>query len=118
MSKYPQRVKRGLVIPWGYEQHPDDKQLLLPIDEQLDVYEEAKRLLHRGCTLRDVSEWMSATTGRYISHVGLDKKIKAEVSEKRRKAANKAWENRRARIAAAEKKLDGDQERSEAQTEA
>jgi hypothetical protein len=116
MSKYPQRVKRGLTVPWGYEQDPDDKQLLLPIEKELDIYEEGKRLIRQGCTLRDVAQWMTAATGRHISHVGLNKKMKAEQSQKRSRAAKIAWDRRRARIEAAEAKL-SDEHSTETETE-
>jgi coenzyme F420-reducing hydrogenase alpha subunit len=118
MSKYPQRVKQGLTVPWGYRQNKYDQQLLDPIDEQLDLYEEGKKLVRKGCSLRDVAQWMSAATGRKISHVGLQKKIQDEESKKKSKAAKIAWERRRARIEEAERKLDDNQqERTQTKTE-
>lgn len=69
--------KRARRIPWGYEQDPNDPQLLNPIEEQLVALEKAKRYLRDGCSLRDTAEWLSATTGRYISYVGLRFLIKA-----------------------------------------
>jgi hypothetical protein len=110
MSKYQQRVKQGLTIPWGYKQNKDDRQLLDPIDEQLDVYEEGKKLVRKGCTLRDVANWMTATTGRKISHVGLQKKMQDEISKKKSQGAKLAWARRRARIEEAERKLNDDQQ--------
>jgi len=71
-------------IPFGYELDPDNDKLLLPIEHELDALELAKRHLKQ-YSYRAVAQWLSNETGRYISHMGLKKRI--EVEQKRRKAA-------------------------------
>jgi len=71
-------------IPFGYELDPDNDKLLLPIEHELDALELAKRHLKQ-YSYRAVAQWLSKETCRYISHMGLKKRI--EVEQKRRKAA-------------------------------
>jgi len=71
-------------IPFGYRVHPDDDRLLEPITEELEALEVAKRHLKQ-YSYREVAIWLSKTTGRYISHMGLHKRIKIE--QKRKKSA-------------------------------
>jgi len=70
-------------IPFGYELDPDNDKLLLPIEHELDALELAKRHLKQ-YSYRAVAQWLSKETGRYISHMGLKKRI--EVEQRRRKA--------------------------------
>jgi hypothetical protein len=70
-------------IPWGYELHPENDKLLVPIEHELEALELAKRHLKQ-YSYRAVAQWLSKETGRYISHMGLKKRI--EVEQKRRKA--------------------------------
>ena len=71
-------------IPFGYRVHPDDERLLEPIPEELEALEVAKRHLKQ-YSYREVAIWLSKTTGRSISHMGLHKRIKIE--QKRKKSA-------------------------------
>lgn len=91
MSKYPCKVRKGLLPPWGYEVHPDDNSLFTPIEEQLDAYEEAKKFIKQGCSYRDTATWLSQTTGNSITGAGLFLKIKRENRDKRSAAAKKAY---------------------------
>lgn len=75
-------VRVGRTIPFGYRQSPDDPNLLLPIPEQLEKLELAKEHLKK-YSYREVATWLTNNTGRYISHVGLMKRVKLE---KRRQA--------------------------------
>ena len=75
-------VRVGRVIPFGYRQDSDDSDILLPIPEELETLEEAKKFLKQ-YSYRDVANWLSEKSGRYISHVGLMKRVKLE---QRRKA--------------------------------
>jgi len=67
-------------VPFGYIVHPDNDRLLQPVIEELEALELAKR-----DSYREVALWLSKTTGRYISHMGLHKRIKIE--QKRKKSA-------------------------------
>ena len=71
-------------IPWGYELHPENDRLLVPIEQELEALELAKRHLKQ-YSYRAVAHWLSKETGRYISHMGLKKRI--EVEQRRRKAS-------------------------------
>jgi len=69
-------------IPWGYELHPENDRLLVPIEHELEALELAKRHLKQ-YSYRAVAQWLSKETGRSISHMGLKKRI--EVEQRRRK---------------------------------
>ena len=71
-------------VPFGYIVHPDNDRLLKPVIEELEALELAKRHLKQ-YSYREVALWLSKTTGRYISHMGLHKRIKIE--QKRKKSA-------------------------------
>ena len=71
-------------VPFGYIVHPDNDRLLQPVIEELEALELAKRHLKQ-YSYREVALWLSKTTGRYISHMGLHKRIKIE--QKRKKSA-------------------------------
>lgn len=77
-------VRVGRYIPFGYEQDAEDKFVLQPIPEQLEMLEMAKAYL-ADYSLRMVATWLSSESGRYISHVGLKKRVNIE--QKRRNAA-------------------------------
>ena len=76
-------VRVGRFLPFGYRQDPDDSDILLPIPEELELFEQAKKHLSQ-YSYREVAAWLSEASGRYISHVGLFKRVKIE---QRRKAA-------------------------------
>ena len=71
-------------VPFGYRVHSENDRLLEPIPEELEALELAKRHLKQ-YSYREVAIWLSKTTGRYISHMGLHKRIKVE--QKRKKSA-------------------------------
>ena len=77
-------------IPFGYEVDPEDEDLLLPIKEELDHLEKAKMYL-RQYSLREVAAWLSKNTGRYISHLGLQKRIKHERQRKDKARSIRKW---------------------------
>ena len=63
--------------------HSDNDKLLVPVEHELEALELAKKHLKQ-YSYRAVAQWLSKETGRYISHMGLKKRI--EVEQKRRKA--------------------------------
>ena len=77
-------------VPFGYEVDPEDEDLLLPIKEELDHLEKAKMYL-RQYSLREVAAWLSKNTGRYISHLGLQKRIKHERQRKYKARSLRKW---------------------------
>jgi hypothetical protein len=76
-------------VPFGYELHPDDSEVLVPIPDELDKLQQAKKYLKQ-YSYREVANWLSRNTGRYISHVGLKKRLDNE-----RKRYNQARSLRR-----------------------
>ena len=66
--------KRSRIIPFGFKLSEDANYLEL-IESELEALEKAKEYL-KTCSYREVAEWLHRTTGRYISHVGLRKRIK------------------------------------------
>tara|TARA_B100000085_G_scaffold266203_1_gene274652 strand:- start:599 stop:1042 length:444 start_codon:yes stop_codon:yes gene_type:complete len=80
-------------IPFGYQEDPEDSDMLLPIPRELRALEKAKEYL-RQYSYREVSLWLEKQTGRSISHVGLKKRIDSEQSNKRRSATLREWARR------------------------
>ena len=80
-NKIP-RVAR--TVPFGYKVDETDEDFLLPIQEELELLEKAKQHLTQ-FSYREVAHWLSKESGRYISDVGLKKRI--QVERKRKKAA-------------------------------
>jgi hypothetical protein len=82
------RISR--TIPFGYEVDPDDPDVLLPIEHQLDMLEQAKKYL-RQYSYREVANWLTRNTGRDISHVGLRKRLDNERQRKNKAASLRRW---------------------------
>jgi hypothetical protein len=74
------------MVPFGYEQDPDDPDILLPIVKELELLEQAKKHLKR-YSLKEVTNWLVTESGRKISSEGLRKRIKIE-SKRQRDATN------------------------------
>ena len=74
-------VRVGTHVPFGYKQDPDDCDILLPIPEELELFEKAKKFLKQ-YSYREVAAWLSTQSKRYISHVGLYKRVKIEQQRK------------------------------------
>ena len=74
-------VRVGRTIPFGYRQSEEDRDLLLPIVEELELLEKAKKFI-RQYSYRQVANWLSTQSGRNISHVGLIKRIRIEQKRK------------------------------------
>jgi len=77
-------AKVGNMVPFGYRLHPDNKGLLEPIPDELEALELAKRHLKQ-YSYRDVANWLTKQTGRYISHAGLKQRV--EIERRRKKAS-------------------------------
>lgn len=105
------RVSR--VIPFGYEVDPEDEDILLPIPLELEALEKAKKHI-KNFSYREVAQWLTAVTGRPISHVGLKKRIEVERTRKSRIGALKGWAARYEKTAQKIAKLE--EERTGAKT--
>ena len=82
-------VRVGTHVPFGYRQDPNDCDILLPIPEELELFEKAKKFIKQ-YSYREVSAWLSTQSGRYISHVGLYKRVKIE-QKRKTEASNKRY---------------------------
>lgn len=86
-------VRVGRHVPFGYIQDPDDKDILLPIPSELELLETAKKYLAEYST-RLVARWLSEESGRYISHVGLIKRVNIERNRKNKADAHRIYARR------------------------
>ena len=82
------RVAR--TIPYGYELNPEDSRILLPIDYELDMLEQAKKYIKQ-YSYREVANWLTRNTGRSISHVGLKKRLDNERQRKNKAGSLRKW---------------------------
>jgi len=79
------------LVPWGYKKDPNDPDILLPIPEELELLEKAKKYLHH-YSLRNVAHWLSENSGRKISAEGLRKRVKQEKFRAKTKASRAYYE--------------------------
>ena len=77
-------------IPFGYSVDPDNEHILRPIPRELDALEKAKQHLKQ-YSYREVSNWLSNFTGRYISHIGLMKRVRLERQRKNKARTLRIW---------------------------
>ena len=82
--------KISRTIPFGYELDKEDSGILNPIPDQLDKLEIAKRYLKQ-YSYREVSQWLTRNTDRYISHVGLRKRLENEKRRNNQAASLRRW---------------------------
>ena len=82
------RISR--TIPFGYEVHTDDEQVLVPIPDQLDKLQQAKKYLKQ-YSYREVANWLTRNTGRSISHVGLRKRLDNEQRRNKQATSLRRW---------------------------
>ena len=82
------RISR--TIPFGYDIDPDDPDVLLPNEYQLDMLEKAHQYLKQ-YSYREVANWLTRNTGRTISHVGLKKRLDNERRRKNKAGSLRRW---------------------------
>ena len=66
--------KRAKTVPFGFKESSTPG-YLEPVKEELEALNQAKDYL-KNCSLRETASWLHRKTGRYISHVGLRKRVK------------------------------------------
>ena len=82
------RISR--IIPYGYIQSTKDPDILEPISEELDKLEMARKYVAQ-YSYREVANWLTKQTGRYISHVGLRKRLQNEQKRKNKARSLRKW---------------------------
>ena len=100
-------VRVGRHVPFGYEQDPEDSDILQPIPEQLEMLEQAKKYLAE-YSLRMVARWLTEQSGRYISHVGLNKRVSIETKRRNAAQSYRLYERRYKEASEKARKLEED----------
>ena len=77
-------------VPFGYKQSEEDPDILDPIPTELDLLEKARTYTNQ-YSYREVANWLSTNSGRYISHVGLRKRLQNERQRKNQAASLRKW---------------------------
>ena len=77
-------------IPFGYIQDEKDPDLLQPVKKELDKLEMARDYLKQ-YSYREVANWLTTQTQRYISHVGLRKRVANERQRKNQVRSIRKW---------------------------
>ena len=77
-------------VPFGYEINKDDSNILDPIPLELDLIEKARKYVNQS-SYREVSNWITKNSGRYISHVGLRKRLENERQRKNKAKGLRQW---------------------------
>ena len=77
-------------IPFGYKKSNDDPDILEPIPTELDLLEKAREHIKQ-YSYREVANWLSTNSGRYISHVGLRKRLQNERQRKNQAKSLREW---------------------------
>tara|TARA_R110002012_G_scaffold76669_6_gene193762 strand:+ start:1890 stop:2315 length:426 start_codon:yes stop_codon:yes gene_type:complete len=103
-------VRVGRKIPFGYKQDPSDEDILLPIPEQLELYEDAKQHLKR-YSYRDVANWLTTQSGRKISYVALNERVNRESRLKKDLANQRYYAQRYKEASDKAKKIEASIER-------
>jgi len=79
-------------VPFGYKVNEDDPDILDPIPAELDLLEKARKYVNQ-YSYRQVANWLSTNSGRYISHVGLRKRLDNERQRKNTAKSLRQWAN-------------------------
>lgn len=83
------RISR--TVPFGYRVDEEDDKVLQPVVLELEALELAKKHLKKGYSYRVVCEWIEEVTGRYLSHMGLKKRVISERDRQRQASVAKSW---------------------------
>ena len=97
--------KMARTIPFGYVEDPEDSRILRPIKSELDALEKAKKYLGQ-YSYREISNWLSKQTGRYISHVGLRKRVQDERRRKKTASIKRQYAKRYEEVIKAAEKIE------------
>lgn len=89
-NKWVQIPRIARTVPFGYKLNDDDPDILDPIKTELDLLEKARQHV-RQYSYREVANWLVKNSGRYISHVGLRKRLDNERQRKNQAASLRKW---------------------------
>ena len=89
-NEWVQIPRIARTVPFGYKQNEEDPDILDPIPTELDLLEKARAYTNQ-YSYREVANWLSTNSGRYISHVGLRKRLQHERQRKNQAASLRKW---------------------------
>ena len=89
-NEWVQIPRIARTVPFGYKQNKDDPDILDPIPAELDLLEKARAYTNQ-YSYREVANWLSTNSGRYISHVGLRKRLQYERQRKNQAKSLRKW---------------------------
>ena len=89
-NEWVQIPRIARTVPFGYKQSEEDPDILDPIKIELDLLEKARKYVNQ-YSYREVANWLSANSGRYISHVGLRKRLSNERQRKNQARSLRKW---------------------------
>ena len=89
-NEWVQIPRIARTVPFGYKQNEEDPDILDPIPTELDLLEKARAYTNQ-YSYREVANWLSTNSGRYISHVGLRKRLQNEKRRKNQARSLRKW---------------------------
>ena len=89
-NEWVQIPRIARTVPFGYKQNEEDPDILDPIPTELDLLEKARAYTNQ-YSYREVANWLSTNSGRYISHVGLRKRLSNERQRKNKAKSLRKW---------------------------
>ena len=89
-NEWMQIPRIARTVPFGYNQNEEDPDILDPIQTELDLLEKARKHVNQ-YSYREVANWLTTNTGRYISHVGLRKRLQYERQRKNTAKSLRKW---------------------------
>ena len=89
-NEWVQIPRIARTVPFGYKQNEEDPDILDPIPTELDLLEKARQHVNQ-YSYREVANWLSTNSDRYISHVGLRKRLQNERQRKNKVASIRKW---------------------------
>jgi len=89
-NEWTQIPRIARTVPFGYVQSLEDPDVLEPIQNELDKLEMARNYVKQ-YSYREVANWLTKQTDRYISHVGLRKRLQHEQYRKNKARSLRKW---------------------------
>jgi len=89
-NEWVQIPRIARTIPFGYLQSLNDPDVLDPVELELNKLEMARNYVKQ-YSYREVANWLSKQTDRYISHVGLRKRLQHERQRKNTARSLRKW---------------------------
>ena len=89
-NEWVQIPRIARTVPFGYKQSEEDPDILDPISVELDLLEKARKYVNQ-YSYREVANWLTTNSGRYISHVGLRKRLANERQRKNTAKSLRKW---------------------------